>query len=140
MVAASSPSASPGVDSVLLDKAVKALLKHHKSQSKEKDALLGSDDPVHVQFTLNKIPQRTSPTPIRVDIPHPLHKLLQNNNENTDDDDDSGLEEVEVCLIVKDESKKWVQDLIQKFPNSTAFSTIKKSLDTYIPTIQISST
>jgi ribosome biogenesis protein UTP30 len=54
-------------------------------------------------------------------IPHPIQKVSKNN-----DDDDQGLEEPEVCLIVKEESKPWVQELIAKFPEHMGF--VKKVL------------
>lgn len=117
------------VDSTLLGKAVAALLKHHKEGGDEdssgKQALLGNDLPIHVQFTLERIPQQTSSKPHRVEIPHPLHKLGGDDAMETDDDDD-GLDEVEVCIIVKDDSKEYVQEMIENFPSY--LSNIKKVL------------
>lgn len=120
------------VDSALLGKAVAALLKHHKEGGDEdgsgKLALLGNDLPIHVQFTLERIPQQTSSKPHRVEIPHPLHKLGGGDKDDAmeTDDDDDGLEEVEVCIIVKDDSKEYVQEMIENFP--TYLSNIKKVL------------
>ncbi|GFH46145.1 hypothetical protein CTEN210_02619 [Chaetoceros tenuissimus] len=110
---------APAVDSQLVNKAVSALIKHH-SQSSNKSALLGDDLTVQVDFTLARIPEQSSPRPIRVEVPHPLHKVL-NKGES-----DEGLEEVEVCLIVKDESKEWVKELIEKFPEDMGY--VKKVL------------
>jgi len=110
---------SPSVDTELLKKAMTAIIKHHNGTA-SKSALLGDDLPVHVQFTLARIPEKTSSRPIRIEIPHPLHKVL-NKNES-----EEGLEDVEVCLFVKDESKQWVKDLVEKFPNE--MGSIKKVL------------
>ncbi len=111
--------ASDMVDPTLLNKAIAALLKHHK-ENDNSNSLLGNDLPVHVQFTLDRIPEATSSKPTRVEIPHPLHKVL---NEG---ESEEGLEEVEVCLIVKDEAKENVKEMIEKFPEY--MSTIKKVL------------
>jgi ribosome biogenesis protein UTP30 len=111
------------VNSELLNNAIKALLKHH-NESDSKSALLGNDLPVQVQFTLARIPEKTSARPIRVEIPHPLHKVLQTSEDK--DQHQDGLDEVEVCLIVKDESKQWVKELLEQFPSHT--SCIKKVL------------
>lgn len=115
-------TAKAAVDMALADRAVKALLHHHKSLSskQEKTPLLGNDTSVQVQFTLEKIPQNPSQKPIRVLIPHPLYKIDQ------EDDSASGLEEPSVCLIVKEESKPWVQEMIGNFPKEMGF--VKKVL------------
>lgn len=110
------------VNSDLLNKAVKALIKHHDES--ESDNLLGNELPVQVQFTLARIPEKTSARPIRVEIPHPLHKVLQNADE--EEKNQEGLDDVEVCIFVKDESKQWVKELLEKFPSHT--SCIKKVL------------
>jgi len=111
--------ASDMVEPTLLNKAIEALLKHHK-ENDNSNSLLGNELPVHVQFTLDRIPEATSSKPTRVEIPHPLHKVL---NEG---ESEEGLEEVEVCLIVKDEAKERVKEIIEKFPEY--MSTIKKVL------------
>ena len=111
------------VNSELLNKAVNALLKHHK-ESESNSALLGNDLPVQVQFTLARVPERTSARPIRIEIPHPLHKVLQTKDDA--DTNQDGLEDVEVCLIVKDESKESITELIELFPSHT--SCVKKVL------------
>ena len=110
---------SPSVDSDLLKKALSAIVKHH-NESDSKSSLLGNDLPVQVQFTLARIPEKTSSRPIRIEIPHPLHKVLNK------DESEEGIEDVEVCLFVKDESKEWVKELIEKFPNE--MGSIKKVL------------
>jgi ribosome biogenesis protein UTP30 len=98
------------VDEPLVNKAVAALLKHHEEQSKDSKALLGTDTAVQVQIGLEIAPISPSPKPVRIMIPHPILKL-------DDKSDDTGLEEPEVCLIVKEESKEWVTAMIAQFPN-----------------------
>ena len=119
------------VDATLLNRAQAALIKYHEKTTEQGDkgSLLGSDLPVYVQFTLVRVPDKTSTRPICLDIPHPLHKLIKDDSDDNDDEDDivdDGLEDVEVCLIVKDEAKPWVLDLIQKFPSHLSY--IKKVL------------
>lgn len=120
------------VDTLLLRRALDALLKYHDKTSSEsnKSLLLGSDLPVQVQFSLVKVPENPSPRPICLDIPHPLHRLIKDDSDDRhngqDNASDDGLDDVEVCLIVKDEAKHWVQDLIQKFPSHLSY--IKKVL------------
>eukprot|EP00980_Cylindrotheca_fusiformis_P001485 scaffold345_cov134-Cylindrotheca_fusiformis.AAC.96 len=99
-----------GVDRSLVTRAVEALLDHHKRTSVEKNALLGNDRPVQVQFALLRAPDKSSPKPIRVLIPHPLFKLATKEGEDT-------TEEPEICLIVKEESKPWCQEMIDRFPD-----------------------
>jgi ribosome biogenesis protein UTP30 len=98
------------VDEPLVNKAVTALLKHHENLSKDSKALLGTDTVVQVQIGLEIAPMSPSPKPIRIMIPHPILKL-------DDKMDDTGLEEPEVCLIVKEESKEWVTEMIAQFPD-----------------------
>jgi ribosome biogenesis protein UTP30 len=100
-----------GVDPSLVARAVAALLEHHKKTSDEKNSLLGNDRPVQVQFTLLRTPEKSSPKPIRVLVPHPLFKLA-----DKDDGGDDSTEEPEICLIVKEESKPWCQEMIERFP------------------------
>lgn len=110
----------PTVDSGLLNSAFAALIKHHKGSATTSSSLLGDDLPVEVQFTLSRVPEKVSPRPYRLQIPHPLHKVL-NKGES-----DQGLDDIEVCFFVKDGSKEWVKDLIEKFPNEMGY--IKKVL------------
>jgi len=120
------------VDSLLLRRALDALLKNHEKtvNQGDKSSLLGSDLPVQVQFSLVRVPEKPSSRPICLDIPHPLHRLIKDDADDCDDvqEDvlDDGLDDVEVCLIVKDEAKPWVLDLIQKFPSHLSY--IKKVL------------
>jgi len=115
-----------GVDSQLTDRALRALLKHHESSSSEKE-LLGNDLDVQVQFSLARIPGSPSPKPIRIEIPHPLFKVASSSdNGDAMDEDDDNLQDVEACLIVKEESKPWVQEMIAKFPEQ--LGCIKKVL------------
>ena len=123
MVANSSQTSSFGVDGQLTDRALRALLKHHEasSSSGEKEQLLGDDLDVQVQFSLARIPGNASPKPIRIEIPHPLVKVAASM-----DEDDDNLQDVEACLIVKEESKPWVQEMVARFPSQ--LGCIKKVL------------
>ena len=122
-----------GVDSILLGKAMVALLKHHEdtvSQSKTKESLLPNADnvPVQVQLTLSRVPVNPSPKPIRLDIPHPFHKVPSSAMDENDDDDDDDMEEAEVCLIVKDDAKAWIKELLESAGPDSCLSCIKKVL------------
>ena len=123
MVANSSQTSSFGVDGQLTDRALRALLKHHEatSSSGEKEQLLGDDLDVQVQFSLARIPGNASPKPIRIEIPHPLVKVAASM-----DEEDDNLQDVEACLIVKEESKPWVQEIVARFPSQ--LGCIKKVL------------
>jgi ribosome biogenesis protein UTP30 len=118
MTAAASPKKSSTVDVALANRALQALLKHHQADSEKHKSLLGDDKSIQIQFTLEKVPENPSPRPIRISIPHSLHKV--------DKDEDEGVEEPSVCLIVKEESKKWVQEMIGNFPKEMGF--VKKVL------------
>lgn len=115
------------VESNLLNKAVTALLKHHESEvnASDKNLLLGNDQSIHVQFNLIRLPEKSSISsrPVRIEIPHSLHKL---NVHGDDDDENDKLEEIEICLIVKDSSKEGIQELISQFPKELSY--IKKVL------------
>jgi len=122
------------VEPNLLHKAVGALLKHHTKTNEDINNLLGNESPIHLTFNLNRVPDRTlvSSRPIRIEIPHALYQLNKdgggddddNNNDMQIDTNNEALEEVEVCLIVKDESKEWILSLIEKFPKQMSY--IKK--------------
>jgi ribosome biogenesis protein UTP30 len=103
------------VDKALAQKAVTALLQYHEKQqqsnSNNKESLLGNDRPIHVQFGLEQAPKEPKLKPIRIMIPHPIHRVSTDNN---NDDDDDGLEDPEVCLIVKDSAQEWVQELVME--------------------------
>jgi len=110
---------SHGVDSQLTERAVRALLKHHESTPSR--ALLGNDLDVQVQFALARIPGNPSAKPIRIEIPHPLVKVAtpspsENREGFSEEYDDSHLEDINACLIVKEDSKAWVQELVARFP------------------------
>jgi len=111
------------VDQELLKKAVNALLKHHKATVEEKndgkEQLLGTDTSVQVQFTLEVTPKDPSRKPLRIEIPHSIYNVSKDN-------DNDQLDQPEVCLIVKDESKPAIRDMIEQFPEHMGF--IKKVL------------
>jgi len=116
--------ADTGLDSALVDKAVNAVLKYHEKVtegSSEKMTLLGNDRPVQVQLTLLRAPGKSKPKPAQLLIPHPFYKLADTSDDNSDD-----VEEPEICLIVKDESKEWCLEMIEKFPDH--MSCVKKVL------------
>ena len=121
----SSSSSSIGVDAQLTTRALKALLKHHESSTSSSSNLLGNDLDVQVQFTLARIPGNASPKPIRIDIPHPLVKV-DGSTAAMDTDEDTTLQEVSVCIIVKEESKPYIQSILSKFPKQ--LGSIKKVL------------
>jgi ribosome biogenesis protein UTP30 len=98
------------VDEPLVNKAVAALLQHHEKASADSKSLLGTDMAVQVQIGLEIAPKSPSPKPLRIMIPYPIVKV-------DDKSDDTGLEEPEVCLIVKEESKEWVTEMIAQFPD-----------------------
>lgn len=109
---------SSRLDQALITKAVTALVKYHKTQASKKEedrstlSLLGNDRSVQVQFGLEVPPTDASFKPVRVRIPHPL---LQVASAKGGDNDDEGLEEPEVCLIVKEESKARIKEMIEEF-------------------------
>jgi ribosome biogenesis protein UTP30 len=100
-----------GLDHNLVEKAVAALLKYHEKATEESDkhALFGSDRPLQVQFTLLRAPGQSRLKPIQIPIPHPFFKI-------SDVEDSDGAEDPEICLIVKESSKPWCQEMIEKFP------------------------
>lgn len=108
-----SSSKQQRLDAPLVEKAVRALLQHHQTvvAAAEKQPLLGADVPVQLLLGLEVAPRAARPKPIRLTVPHPLHKLGDG-----DDDGGGGVEEPEVCLIVKEESKPAVQEMIADFP------------------------
>ena len=89
------------LDEELAGKAVDALLAFSKKRSatKGKKDLLDETDgeKLHMQITLKKVPQETSPKPIALAVPHPVRG--------------SGVP-CEVCIFVKKEDKPWVKDLL----------------------------
>jgi ribosome biogenesis protein UTP30 len=109
---------STGVDDSLTERALRALLKHHESSSDDQQ-LLGNELDVQVQFSLARIPGKASAKPIRVEIPHPLVNVGSSDGEIS-------LQDTQVCIIVKEESKPWVQEMIERFPKE--LGCIKKVL------------
>lgn len=107
-----------GLDAALVQKATEALIKYHETKSSDSKSLLGDDQPIQVQFTLLRAPETPSPKPVRIVIPHPFFHLKS--------DTEGKLEEPEVCLIVKEESKPWCQEMIERFPEQ--MGCIKKVL------------
>jgi ribosome biogenesis protein UTP30 len=109
------------VDQGLLKKAVAALLKHHEettaAATSEKEQLLGTDTSIQVQFGLEVAPVRSSPKPMRIEIPNSIFNVSA-------DEPNYQLDEPEVCIIVKEDAKPWVQELIAQFPEQMGF--IKK--------------
>jgi len=118
---------SSSVDKLILNRAVQSLQKYHAdtasktSSVKQSTPLFGERFNVQVQFSLSHVPNHPSPCPVLIDIPYSLNRLPQ-----CQDMDEDGLEEVEVCLLVKDTAKEWIQELIEKFPKQ--LSSIKKVL------------
>jgi ribosome biogenesis protein UTP30 len=118
---------SQTVDNDLLTKAVVALVKHHNDtvnkayQESKTTPLLGTDVAIHVQFTLTRVPERISHKPIRLTLPH---SLFQSDTQSQDDD----LDSVDVCLIVKDDAKEGIKELIDSLPRHKSLSRIKKVL------------
>lgn len=115
----SSTSANPfEVDGQLTNRALRALLKHHESSSESENQLLGNDLDVQVQFSLARVPGEASPKPVRIEIPHPLVKVASTgDDDNMEEDSDDNLQDVEACIIVKEESKPWVQEMVSRFPD-----------------------
>lgn len=127
-----SSNKSKNIHEDLVHKAITALLKHHAESTAEnkntKLSLLGTDVSVQVQFGLEVAPGKAQTKPIRLSIPHALYKLNNHTNseesDKMDEDNESNLEEPEVCLIVKEDSKEAIQEMIRQFPEH--MSCIKK--------------
>jgi len=106
----SKPSAKPIpqlLDNSLLEKAVRALLKHASlKQQEERDRLktrplFEEDELIYLTITLKKVPEKGKVKPITIPIPHPITN-----------------EDSEICIFTKDpqkEFKKIILDL--KIPN-----------------------
>ena len=132
-----SPASEP-IDKSLLTKAVQALVKHHNDtvtkahQESNTTPLLGSDVAIHVQFSLARVPEKISHRPIRLNLPHPLCRFpsLEKNDDPSikHEKEEDHLDDVEVCLIVKDEAKPAIKELIDAFPHHKAMARIKKVL------------
>lgn len=125
------------IDTELLHRAVTALLKHHESHTDEKRSLLlGNEERIALHFGLAKVPSNPSSKPVRIEIPHPLHRFKTTTAASTNTSDhgtgidssisEQGLEEADVCIIVKESAKPTVQELIERFP--TRMGCVKKVL------------
>jgi ribosome biogenesis protein UTP30 len=118
-------SSTTGVNADLVEKAVSALLKHHEQETAKSSAekgtlpLLGVDRPLQVQIGLDRVPSVHAHKPTRILIPHPLYKvaLVESDEAATETHtaSDAGVEEPSVCLIVKEESKPWVKEMVTRF-------------------------
>ena len=90
------------------------------STQKEKESqaqnLLGKDRPVQVQLGLEVAPGNSSRKVIRITIPNSFHQTASQEGE--------GLEEPDVCLIVKDDAKPWVKEMIEE--HSEQMGCVKK--------------
>lgn len=97
----------PKIDQDLLNRATGALLKNHESKTAESKNLLGDEEGMVVQFGFLRMPQYNNSKaikPSRIEIPHPImgHDEIEN---------------VEVCLVVKQDSKRWVEEMVEEiFP------------------------
>lgn len=113
------------INAPLLTRAMQALIKHHNAQQSDKSNLLGDETNVNLEIGLFRVPGNPSPKPIRIVIPHPLHKIASEDGDNDNDGDDDDameaeedyIEKADICIIVKEASKPWVQEMIEKFPN-----------------------
>mmetsp|Transcript_17188 Transcript_17188/g.22321 ORF Transcript_17188/g.22321 Transcript_17188/m.22321 type:complete len:549 (+) Transcript_17188:48-1694(+) len=93
----------PKIDQDLLNRATGALLKNHESKTAESKNLLGDEEGMVVQFGFLRMPQYKNSKaikPSRIEIPHPImgHDEIEN---------------VEVCLVVKQDSKRWVEEMVE---------------------------
>lgn len=93
----------PKIDQDLLNRATGALLKNHESKTAESKNLLGDEEGMVVQLGFLRMPQYKNSKaikPSRIEIPHPImgHDEIEN---------------VEVCLVVKQDSKRWVEEMVE---------------------------
>eukprot|EP00903_Cladosiphon_okamuranus_P005344 g5340.t1 len=89
------------LDQDLVRRAASALLKYIKSSAVGKPSLVeGEGEVVLAQIALHKIPGNVSAKPIPIAIPHPLRQR----------------EDCDMCLIVKDNAKAWIKDMVEKEP------------------------
>lgn len=107
------------VEPALVAKAVLALIKYHNDKVARTEeeghslSLLGNDKPVQVQVGLELAPGQSSRKVVRIDIPNSIHS-------------DEGSTEPDVCLVVKDDSKPWVQEMVEEY--SDHMGCVKKVL------------
>ena len=93
----------PKIDQDLLNRATGALLKNHESKTAESKNLLGDEEGMVVQLGFLRMPQYKNSKaikPSRIEIPHPImgHDEIEN---------------AEVCLVVKQDSKRWVEEMVE---------------------------
>ena len=114
VIKASIQSSKDHVDAHQLERALDALLQHEtkKRNDEANKELFESDVSVQIQIGLLKPPSYAGPKPHRILLPHASR---------TSDD-----EPPEVCLIVKDSSKEWLQELLPHF--TSHLGCIKKIL------------
>lgn len=98
------------LDERLIEKAVTALLSYHAKSTEDSKDLLGNETVVQVQLGLEVAPHRSQVKPIPLNIPHGFLNAS----------DDSGDDPPSVCLIVKQESKPAIKELLEKFPKELA--------------------
>lgn len=119
------------IDSSLISTAIVELKRHSQKNNKEKYCNISNthifipDIPIHVQLSLSEVPRHPHSRPIRIDIPHPLYRL-PNLCKTQSKITDNYEEQVSVCIIVKDTSKKWIKELIDLYPKQLHY--IKKVL------------
>jgi ribosome biogenesis protein UTP30 len=101
-----SAAAAGRLDERLIEKAVTALLTHHAKATEDSKDLLGNETVIQVLLGLEVAPQRSQVKPIPLNIPH---GFLNGASDNGDDPPS-------VCLIVKQESKTEIKELLEKFP------------------------
>jgi ribosome biogenesis protein UTP30 len=99
------------VDPALVQKAVQALWKVHESTQNKTNTLLPDVSKLEVRFGLVKASGREQRKPMRIPIPHGLH---------------GDIDDLEVCLIVKEDSKPNIQEILAKAGESLKF--VKKVL------------
>ncbi|CAM9577143.1 unnamed protein product [Scytosiphon promiscuus] len=82
-------------------RAASALLKHIRTSTMGKPSLIGGDGEVILaQISLHKIPGNVTAKPIPIAIPHPLRQR----------------DDCDMCLIVKDNAKSWIKEMVEEEP------------------------
>lgn len=90
-----------GLDESQVRRAAGALLKHVQKSTAGKPNLLEDEGEVILaQVSLHKIPGNVTAKPMRLAIPHPLRRQ----------------DDCDMCLIVKDNAKAWVKEMVEKEP------------------------
>lgn len=81
-------------------RAVGALLKHVKLAAVGNPKLVEEGQIILAQVSLHKIPGDVKVKPIPIAIPHPLRQR----------------DDCDMCLIVKDDAKAWLKEMVEKEP------------------------